>query len=76
MPVVNSDRIAALLTARFHQRQVAVVRDSIALGREIRRLVASLARQATEAASSVRGFNLRELNNRLDVMVSCFGGHA
>lgn len=70
MPVVNSDRIAALLTARFHQRQVAVVRDSIALGREIRRLVASLARQATEAASSVRGFNLRDLNNRLDVVVS------
>lgn len=70
MSIINTDRIAALLTARFHQRQVAVVRDSIALGREIRRLVASLARQATEAASSVRGFNLRDLNNRLDVVVS------
>ena len=70
MSIINTDRVAAMLTARFHQRQVAVVRDSITLGREIRQLVARLAKQAVEEAMSVRGFDLRELNNRLDVMVS------
>jgi len=70
MSIINTDRVTAMLTARFHQRQVAVVRDSITLGREIRQLVARLAKQAVEEAMSVRGFDLRELNNRLDVMVS------
>ncbi|WP_347245369.1 phage minor head protein [Thermogutta sp.] len=61
-------RLSSLLSARFHQRQVKVVRDSIALGREIRQLVARLAKDAVHAALD-SGLNLRALCDRLDVLV-------
>ena len=61
-------RLRSLLSARFHQRQVKVVRDSIALGREIRQLVARLAKDAVHAALA-SGFNLPTLSDRLDLLV-------
>lgn len=69
MQVSEVPIVSTILNARFHQRQVKVVRDSIAVGREIRRLVAGLAKKAAEVAISTGGLNLRAMDARLDALI-------
>lgn len=63
-------RVTALLTARFHQRQVMLIRQSVILARQMRTLVSRLTKEAVAAAFQTPVMSLRTLHDRLDLLLA------